>query len=111
MNAKSIPPPTPEDLATEKLITAVESAIDGIQERLANLAANGEDAKWSVSDLVRLLQLRDQLQGERPRIITARWVDDPRDPGNNHNNDDQPESDPWAKTHIHALDFPRKPKK
>ena len=84
MNAKSVPCPTPEDLAAERLVAAVESAIDGIQERLANLATDGQDAKWSVSDLVRLLQLRDQLQAERPRTIFACWVDDPRDLGKNH---------------------------
>ena len=84
MHAKPVPHPTPEDLATERLIGAVESAIGGIQERLANLATDGQDAKWSVSDLVRLLQLRDQLQGERPRTIFACWVDDPRDLGINH---------------------------
>jgi hypothetical protein len=122
MNAKSVPLPTPEDLATERLVAAVESAIVGIQERLANLAVDGQDAKWSPSDLVRLLQLRDQLWEERPCMITARWVDDPlgsrgavqkdfcntRDIGNN---DVKPESDPWFKTHIHDLDLPSKPKK
>ena len=84
MNTNSVPLPTPEDLATERLVAAVESAIGVIQERLAN-AADEQDAKWSVSDLVRLLQLRDQLQEERPRTIIVRWVDDPRDTGNYHN--------------------------
>ena len=79
MNAKSVPLPTPEDLATERLVAAVESAIGVIQERLANLADDNQDAKWSVSDLVRQLQLRAQLQEERPRTIHACWVDDPRD--------------------------------
>ena len=83
MNAKTVPDPTPEDLATERLVAAVESAIAGLQERLANIAADGQDAKWSVSDLVRLLQLRDRLQGERPRTILACWVDDSRDDNNN----------------------------
>jgi hypothetical protein len=77
MNARSVPPPSPEDLATERLVAAVESAIAGIEQRLPNLAADGQDAKWSVSDLTKLLQLRTQLQGERPRRIFARWVDDP----------------------------------
>jgi hypothetical protein len=85
MNAKSAPLPSPEDLATERLVAAVESAIDGIQQRLPDLAADGQDAKWSVSDLVRLLDLRNQLQGERPRTIYACWVDDPRDIGNHRN--------------------------
>ena len=88
MNTKSVPLPTPEDLAAERLVAAVESAIGVIQERLANLATDGQDAKWSVSDLVRLLQLRDQLHGERPRTVLAYWVDDPDDIPNNNNNDD-----------------------
>jgi hypothetical protein len=90
MNAKSVPLPASEDLATERLLAAVESAIDGIQERLANLASEGQDAQWSVSDLVKLLQLRNQLQGQRPRTIRVCWVDDPGDIPN-HNNHNQPE--------------------
>ena len=102
MKAKPVPPPTPEDLAKEQLVAAVESAIGAIQERLANIADDNQDAKWSVSDLVKLLQLRTQLQGERPRTIFARWVDDPRagrgvvpppeDIGNPRKNHDDPES-------------------
>jgi hypothetical protein len=76
MRIKSVPTPKPEDKAAERLIFAVESAIDVIQERLANLTNDTQDAKWSVSDLVRLLQLRTQLQAERPRNISVRWVDD-----------------------------------
>ena len=42
-----------------------------------------------MSDLTKLLQLRTQLQGQRPRTIFARWVDDPRDlPDSNRNDDD-----------------------
>ena len=51
MYAKSVPLPAPEDLAMERLVAAVESAIDRIQERLANLADDGQNAKWSLSDL------------------------------------------------------------
>jgi len=105
MNAIPVPLPTPEDLATERLVAADESAIGVIQERLANLADDGQDAKWSVSDLVRLLQLRNQLQEQRPRTIFACWVDDLVDapPGSgggvpakndtrirNNNNENQP---------------------
>ena len=85
MNTKSAPLPTPEDQAAERLEAAVESAIGGLQERLANIATDGPDTKWSVSDLIKLLQLRDQLQGERPRTITARWVDDHPEHGNYRN--------------------------
>jgi hypothetical protein len=92
MNTRSAPTPTPEDLATERLVAAVESAIAGIEQRLPNLAADGQDAKWSVSDLTKLLQLRTQLQGERPRTIYACWVDDPRDIRiRNNNNHEHPE--------------------
>lgn len=76
MDSIPVPPLTPEDLATERLVAAVESAIDGIEKRLANPTDDGPEAKWSLSDLVKLLQLRNQLQEQRPRTITARWVDD-----------------------------------
>ena len=101
MNTESVPLPAPEDLATERLVAAVQPAIGVVQEHLANLAADGQDAKWPVSDGdakaslatgARLLQLRNQLQGERPRTISVRSVHDtraPRDIGNN--NDYQPE--------------------
>ena len=86
MNAKSVPPPTQQELATDRLITAVESAINGIQEHLSSRAADAQDAKWSISDLVKLLQLRDQLQAQQPRRYYACWVNDPRDlPSNNRN--------------------------
>ena len=73
MNEKTVPPAAPQDLATERLAAAVESAICVIQERLTDLD-NDRDAKWSVSDLVRLLQLRKQLDGERPCTVYASWV-------------------------------------
>ena len=82
MNARSVPPPTKEDLVTERLAATVESAIGVIQEHLANLD-NDRTAKWSVSDLVRLLQLRKELQGERPRTVVAGWVDRWPDTNNN----------------------------
>jgi hypothetical protein len=107
MNTKSAPRPAPEDLAAERLSAAVESAIGVIQKRLANLADDNQDAKWSVSDLVRLLQLRNQLQGERPRTICAYWVDDPpRSRGaisiqrNIANNNDQDDPKPDTRAEI-----------
>jgi hypothetical protein len=75
MNVESVPIPTPERLAGERLVAAVESAIGVLQMRLANIADEGPDAKWSISDLIKLLQLRDEIQEQRPRTITARWVD------------------------------------
>jgi hypothetical protein len=48
MNANTIPPPTPDALATERLVAAVESAIAVIQQRLTDLDAD-RNAKWSVS--------------------------------------------------------------
>jgi hypothetical protein len=71
MKARSIPPPAPQDTATERLVVAVESAIGAIQERLANLADDNQDAKWSVSGLVRLLQLRNNHPGPNTRIETC----------------------------------------
>lgn len=49
----------------------MESAIRIIQ---AELKKGG--GKGAVSDLVRLLQLRKELEGERPRKVSARWIDE-----------------------------------
>ena len=76
MRKKSVPLSLPDDQSDERLMKAVESAIDVIQERFANLAEDTQQNKYSVSDLVRLLQLRTQLRGERPRNITVRWIDE-----------------------------------
>lgn len=76
MRKKFVPPPSPEDQSDERLMKAVDSAIDVIQQRFANLAEDTQQAKYSVSDLVKLLQLRTQLRAERPRTINVRWIDE-----------------------------------
>ena len=85
METKSTPLPTPENQATGRLLAAVESGIGGVKERVAGIANANPDAKWSVSDLIRLLELRDQLQGQRPRTIHVCWVADPADMPNHRN--------------------------
>jgi hypothetical protein len=59
-------PLTPGEIAklVDKAIRSFESALDG---------AGG---KCSVSDLVRLLQLRKELAGDTPGNVTVRWVDE-----------------------------------
>ena len=50
---------------------AIASAVAAIQ-----LQATKEGNKSTIADLVRLLQLRKELDGERPRKITARWIEE-----------------------------------
>ena len=54
------------------LLDAVDTAIQLMQEQLGNR----EGVKGSVSDLVRLLQLRKELEGDRPRQVSARWIEE-----------------------------------
>jgi hypothetical protein len=63
---RKVRPLTPEEIAelVDKAIRSFESALDG---------AGG---KCSVSDLVRLLQLRKELAGDTPGNVTVRWVDE-----------------------------------
>jgi hypothetical protein len=49
---------------------AIDRAIESIQEKLAT-----EDLKPSVTDLVRLLQLRRDLSEEQPKQVTVRWIE------------------------------------
>ena len=54
------------------LLATIDVAIKAMQ---ASLTAKGCE-KGSLSDLIRLLQLRKELEGERPRRVSARWIDE-----------------------------------
>ena len=56
------------------LLEAVDKAILAIQVKLNDVDG---PAKVSLTDLTKLLQLREELEGERPRRINVRWVDSP----------------------------------
>jgi hypothetical protein len=57
---------TPEDIAI-----LVDKAIRSFKETL-----DSASAKYSVGDLVRLVQLRKELTGEEPGNVTDRLIDD-----------------------------------
>ncbi len=54
-----------------EVANAIDEAIENIRGKLA-----GEDLKPSVSDLVRLIQLRKELTDEAPKQVTVRWVEE-----------------------------------
>jgi hypothetical protein len=54
-----------------QIVAALDKAIGRIQKRLAD-----EDMKGSVADLVRMLQLRNELVAAQPTQVTVRWVDE-----------------------------------
>lgn len=60
---------TPGDIAN-----LVEKAIRSFKDTL-----DSAGAKYSVGDLVRLVQLRKELTGEEPGNVTVRWVDECRE--------------------------------
>ena len=64
---------TPRELANEQLSEAVDVAITAIREQLTH---SGE-TEWTVADMVRLLQIRKDLQAVEPTIVRAFWVDQP----------------------------------
>ncbi len=53
------------------LAEAVDAAISNIQDRLGK-----EDMKGSVADLIRLLQLRKELNETQPQKVSVGWVDE-----------------------------------
>ena len=53
----------------------LNQAIEKIRKDLETGALKG-----SVSDLIRLMQLRNEIKGSRPQQVTARWVDECRTP-------------------------------
>lgn len=55
-----------------RLLGAVDTAINAITAQMGT----DKGAKGSITDLIRLLQLRKDLEDERPRRVTARWIED-----------------------------------
>ena len=55
----------------EGILKDVDMAIGNIRKGI-----RGQDYKGSLSDLARLLQLRQELTVEQPRHVTVRWVDE-----------------------------------
>lgn len=56
---------------TEAILRDVDAAIGKIQKKLRS-----DDLKGTTGDLVRLLQLRQELADVQPKQVTVRWVDE-----------------------------------
>jgi hypothetical protein len=52
-------------------MAAIETIIGRVQKSLMS-----KDAKASVADLVRLLELRRELSQSQPRPVIVRWIDE-----------------------------------
>lgn len=61
---------TPEADWTDERAQKLDKLLSRIEAKLL-----GEDFKATVGDFIRLLQLRKELDEERPREITATWVE------------------------------------
>jgi len=54
-----------------RLASAIDDAIENIREKLTT-----DDLRASISDLVRLIQLRKELNDEAPKQVTVRWIEE-----------------------------------
>lgn len=54
-----------------KIAEAIDGAIENIRGKLT-----ADDLKASVSDLVRLIQLRKELIEDAPKQVTVRWIEE-----------------------------------
>ena len=63
--------PGSADAVPEDQAEAVDKALGAVWARFA-----GDASKSSVADLIRLMQLRQELKGDKPRHITVRWVEE-----------------------------------
>ena len=61
-----------------QIVAALDKAIGRMQKRLAN-----DEMKATVADLVRMLQLRNELMETQPKQVTVRWVDECQTPTSN----------------------------
>jgi len=63
---------TSEETESRELLNAVDIAIHAMKTTLGKKGCE----KGSLTDLIRLLQLRRELAAERPRHVTVRWIDE-----------------------------------
>lgn len=63
---------TSKETENGSLLEAIDTGIEAMRQHLADKGFE----KGSLSDLVRLLQLRKELGTEKPLQICARWVGD-----------------------------------
>jgi hypothetical protein len=54
-----------------RLANAIDDAIENIREKLTT-----DDLRASISDLVRLIQLRKELTDDAPKQVTVRWIEE-----------------------------------
>jgi hypothetical protein len=54
-----------------RLASAIDDAIENIRGKLTT-----DDLRASISDLVRLIQLRKELNDEAPKQVTVRWIEE-----------------------------------
>lgn len=54
-----------------RLASAIDDAIENIRGKLTT-----DDLRASISDLVRLIQLRKELSDEAPKQVTVRWIEE-----------------------------------
>lgn len=62
---------TSKETGSLDLLATIDIAIDAMQKLLVQKGCE----KGSLGDLIRLLQLRKELEGERPRHVSVRWID------------------------------------
>lgn len=61
-----------ESAESTDLLATIDIAIEAMKKSLKEKGCE----KGSLSDLIRLLQLRRELNAERPRHISVRWIDE-----------------------------------
>ncbi len=59
------------ELDAKQLLSVVDKAILAIRDQLER-----EGGKGSIADLLKLLTLRKELDGDKPEAVVARWVDE-----------------------------------
>jgi hypothetical protein len=63
---------TSGETVNEELLEAIDAAIRSMQAQLKD----GAGVKGALTDFIRLLQLRKDLEGDRPRHVSARWIEE-----------------------------------
>lgn len=64
----------PQDRVLEKRIKIIEEMLKSIEDKI-NVA--GQSEKASLSDYIRLLQLRSDMESIEPKEVSIQWIETP----------------------------------
>ena len=67
----ALTPKEEREKSDRAVVTAIDKALLAMQKKLSD-----PELKPTINDFIKLLQMKKDLEGERPKDVTVRWVEE-----------------------------------